>query len=284
MPKISILIVLLNITLNINYYNDSVKLEIFSYNLSFNYLIILILIFSFLSLIVGSLSGLYQTNMKRLLTFSTILNIGFMLIALATPNSNGLTYFLFYLIQYSLTSLIIFFILIALSYKIYLDSNNNIILQMSKKIGKNLDINFIYELIGLNKYYPLLILSLTFCMFSLAGVPPFVGFFAKIGVLISAMDSGYYFISLMAVIVSVISAFYYLRIVKLSQFDSSSKTNNVISTSLKNDNNENNENSSLTNTHSYILSLNIQILILFWIEPNIIFNTLNIISLNFYNL
>src|ERR1700742_24258 len=161
----------------------------------------LLLVSSILSLIIGTVVGLAQTRIKRLLAYSTISHIGFILLALLINTEQSIDSLLFYIIQYSITNLNIFLILIALSYIVNRSSAS--------------DIKYISELKEQFILNPLLSISLSICLFSMAGIPPFIGFFSKQFVLYSAIQSGYYFISIIAIIVSVISASYYLKIIKV---------------------------------------------------------------------
>jgi NADH-ubiquinone oxidoreductase chain 2 len=154
-----------------------------------------------LSLIIGSVVGLAQNRIKRLLAYSTISHIGFILLALAINTVQSIDSFIFYIIQYIITNLNIFLIIIALGYII--NKTNNI-----------KDIRYISEFKGQFYHNPLIILSFSICLFSMAGVPPLIGFFSKQYVLYSAIQNGYYFIAFVAIFVSVISASYYLKIIK----------------------------------------------------------------------
>jgi NADH-ubiquinone oxidoreductase chain 2 len=257
MPKISILILLLEIKTGIvsnkiinpvsndilesidsiildfykpiNIINDSSFLNI---NIDFKDLIFnlhnnnivknLLLISSLLSLVIGTIVGLAQIRIKRLLAYSTISHIGFILLALAISTEQSIESLIFYIIQYSITNLNTFLIIIALSYIFYNSiQKKNILLKLNnnnintKNISENADINFISEFKGQFFSNPLLSLSLSICLFSMAGIPPLIGFFSKQFVLYSAIQSGYYFMAIIAILVSVISASYYLKIIRL---------------------------------------------------------------------
>src|SRR5215471_28417 len=184
----------------------------------------LLLISSMLSLIIGTIVGLSQIKIKRLLAYSTISHIGFILLALAISTEQSIESLIFYIIQYTITNLNTFLIIIALSYIFYnsiikqkniiLNTNGNYSL-INKNISENADINFISEFKGQFFYNPLLSLSLSICLFSMAGIPPLIGFFSKQFVLYSAIQSGYYFMAIIAILVSVISASYYLKIIRI---------------------------------------------------------------------
>jgi NADH-ubiquinone oxidoreductase chain 2 len=238
----------------------------------------LLLISSFLSLIIGSLLGLAQTKIKRLLAYSTISHIGFLLLALAINSEQSIDSFIFYILQYTITNLNIFLIILALSY-----INNNI------AKGNNLnikDLSYILEFKGLFFSNPLLSLSLGVSLFSMAGIPPLIGFFSKQFVLYSSIQNGYYFISIIAIIVSVISASYYLKIIKLL-FTATSDLplQSIISTKSIENNDTNNTEANkiiLTNTHSFIISTLTLSIILFFIKPSIILNSTQLLSLSLF--
>ena len=135
---------------------------------------------------------------------STISHIGFILLALAINSEQSIDSLIFYIIQYSITNLNTFLIILALGYIIF-----------GTATTAKTDIKYITELKGQIFTNPLLSLSLTICLFSMAGIPPLMGFFGKQFVLYSAIQSGYYFISIVGIIVSVISASYYLKIIRV---------------------------------------------------------------------
>jgi NADH-ubiquinone oxidoreductase chain 2 len=270
----------------------------------------LLLISSILSLIIGSLLGLAQIRIKRLLAYSTISHIGFLLLALAINTEQSIDSFLFYLIQYTITNLNIFLIILALTYIIYESAHskgshtdfNSFDLKTSN-IGNIRDIRYISELKGLFFSNPLLSLSLGVCLFSMAGIPPLIGFFSKQFVLYSALQNGYYFISLIAIIVSVISASYYLKIIKvLHTFeDKKFETNKTPKVSIKLKQSINTSNAVLTqsnnypsavavestgyiltNTHSFLISSLTLIILLFFLKPSIILNSTQLLSLSLF--
>jgi NADH-ubiquinone oxidoreductase chain 2 len=187
----------------------------------------LLLISSLLSLIIGTVVGLAQTRIKRLLAYSTISHIGFILLALAINTELSIDALIFYIIQYSITNLNTFLIIIAIGYTIQQSINQNLQLETinskfyytKNKDGQNEetvnDIKFISELKGQFFSNPLLSLSFTICLFSMAGIPPLIGFFSKQFVLYSAVQNGYYFMAIVAILVSVISASYYLKIIRV---------------------------------------------------------------------
>ncbi|OSC96162.1 NADH dehydrogenase subunit 2 [Trametes coccinea BRFM310] len=253
MPKISILIFLLEIQSQIG----NSLLTIFSLSLKN-----LLLISSLLSLLIGTIVGLSQSKIKRLLAYSTISHIGFILLALAINTEQSIDSFLFYIVQYSLTNLNTFLILIALGY--VLKNNSQTILESFQ------DIKYINELKGLFFNHPILSLSLTICLFSMAGVPPLLGFFSKQFVLYSAMQSEYYFIGIIAILVSVISASYYLKIIKVLH----SENKEVIEDS--------NDNSPLSSLHSFMISTLTLFIIFFILKPSILLNSTQLLALSLF--
>jgi NADH-ubiquinone oxidoreductase chain 2 len=248
----------------------------------------LLLISSLLSLIIGTVVGLAQTRIKRLLAYSTISHIGFILLALAINTEQSIDSLLFYIIQYTLTNLNIFLIIIALGYIIksgsYSNKNN------SNYSGDEKDIKFISEFKSQFFLNPILSLSLAVCLFSMAGIPPLMGFFSKLFVLYSAVQNGYYFISFVAILVSVVSASYYLKIIKvLHTSPEEEDTSYVVQsndklTSTSHSNNEVEEqNTILTNFHSYLISSLTLFILLFILKPTLILNSTQLLSLSLFN-
>jgi len=187
-----------------------------------------------------------------------------MLLALAVSGQESIDAFLFYLIQYSLTSVNSFFILLAFGYLI-----NS---QISGRTAQNSDIQFISQLSGQFRQNPILALSMIVCLFSMSGIPPLMGFFAKYAVLYTAIHNGYYFISLVAILTSVISAAYYLRVVRVLYFDEA-----VGGTSSVSEDTE-----VLTSTHSYIIAVLTMFILLFVLQPSIILNSTQLLAMSIY--
>ena len=163
------------------------------------------------SLVLGNLAAIAQTNLKRMLAFSTIAQMGFVLLGLSAgvidgntlSAANAYSSAMFYVVSYVLTTLAAF----------------GIILLLSRAGHEN---EAISDLAGLNQRSPLYAAVMAACMFSLAGVPPMIGFYAKFSVLQALVTSGQTWLIMMAiiaVIMSLIGAFYYLRVVKLMYFD-----------------------------------------------------------------
>jgi NADH-ubiquinone oxidoreductase chain 2 len=314
----------------------------------------LFLISSILSLIIGTVVGLAQTRIKRLFAYSTISHIGFILLALAINTEQSIDSLLFYIIQYTITNLNVFLILLALSYhlmaaaqvqqptkltnltnqifpsklnKFFLDPHriySGTPYTNTKGAKKHLclpetvkDIRYITELKGQFFINPILSLSFSICLFSMAGIPPLIGFFSKQFVLYSALESGYYFISIIAIIVSVISASYYLKIIKVLHLvptmqaqaenyvdhttsEYKATENLVISTAdiivpINLSNNLNYKQSiantsyasqgtiNLTNFHSFLISSLTLSIVFFIFKPSIILNSTQLLSLSLFN-
>jgi NADH-ubiquinone oxidoreductase chain 2 len=179
-----------------------------------------LLVSSLLSLIIGTVVGLTQFRIKRLFAYSTISHIGFILLALSINSIESIQAFIFYLMQYSISNLNAFIILISIGFSLYCYVNNN---EEYKELAdkNNSPIQLISQLKGYFNINPVLALSLTVTIFSFVGIPPLIGFFAKQMVLSAAIDSGYVFLALIAILTSVISAVYYLNIIKEVFFDKS---------------------------------------------------------------
>jgi NADH-ubiquinone oxidoreductase chain 2 len=206
--KISIFIFLLEL---VHYTSNSLFNFQFSWSSS-------LLISSLFSLIIGTVVGLSQYRIKRLFAYSTISHVGFILLALSINSVESIQAFIFYLMQYSISNLNAFVILISIGFSLYYYVNDN---EEFKELAdkNNSPIQLISQLKGYFYINPVLALSLAITIFSFAGIPPLVGFFAKQMVLSAALDSGYVFISLVAILTSVISAVYYLNIIKRMFFD-----------------------------------------------------------------
>ena len=176
---------------------------------------------SFLSLIIGSVLGLTQFRIKRLFAYSTISHLGFMLLALSINSIESIQAFLFYLMQYSISNLNAFVILISIGFSLYPFVNNGPLKnQYNNLLDKNNSpIQLVSQLKGYFNLNPVLALSLAITLFSFVGIPPLIGFFAKQMVLSAALDSGYVFLTLTAILTSVISAVYYLGVIKQILFD-----------------------------------------------------------------
>lgn len=204
--KISIFIFLLELV----YHTNNSGWEISSYNsFEFNWTYGLLLS-CFFSLLIGTVLGLTQFRIKRLLAYSTISHVGFILLALSICSIESTQAFIFYLIQYSISNLNIFIVLITIGFSLY---KGNF---YSKNLleANNSPIQLINQLRGYFYINPLLSMSLVITIFSFIGIPPLVGFFAKQMVLSAALDNGYIFITLVAILTSVIGAVYYLNIIK----------------------------------------------------------------------
>ena len=283
----------------------------------------LLLISSLLSLIIGTIVGLAQTRIKRLLAYSTISHIGFMLLALSVNTEESIDSLIFYILQYTITNLNAFLIIIALSYTFvsgyqtnravgsaatngsFHEATTNLpassfLINLSstrKALNKtNFDIKFISELKSQYELNPLLSLSLTICLFSMAGIPPLIGFFSKQFVLYAAIQNGYYFMSIVAIIVSVISASYYLKIIRVlhTSSDSTSEalgeylTLDQLSASASHSargasDNINYSISFLSNVHSFLISSLTLTLIMFVLKPSIILNLTQLLTLSLFN-
>jgi len=154
-----------------------------------------------LSLIVGNVTAIAQTNLKRMLAYSAIAQMGFVLLGmLSVFDDHAFSASMFYAITYVLTTLGTFGLLMILS-------------------RKGHDCETLDDLKGLNKKHPWFAFIGLVMMFSLAGIPPTVGFAAKLGVLEALVDGEHTFLAITAVMASLVGAFYYLRVVKVMYFD-----------------------------------------------------------------
>ena len=306
---------------------------------------------SLLSLVIGTVVGLTQSRIKRLYAFSTISHVGFILLGLSIHTVESTQAFIFYVIQYSISNLNAFMLILAIGYTLYCfvyndssldtenhqnttkennDSNNmgntvqnisnNIDTENSQNTAKenkeynniqdmdNSPIQLIHQLKGYYYINPALSISLAITLFSFAGIPPLIGFFGKQMILSAAIDNGYIFMALVAILTSVISAVYYLAIIKEIFFEKSCYTLNTELTDFNADGwtkgiEGNSHNIQLQNhidgtdhiniqLQNIVLSsyLSLTIAIITWIVtlfifiPDTLLNVANLISLILFNL
>ena len=160
----------------------------------------IIVFLSIASMIFGAIAAIGQTNIKRLIAYSSIGHIGYTLAGLATGTNDGIQSSIIYISIYVIMNLALFSCLLMLKRK--------------DQYYENLD-----DLSGLSKNHPLLSLSLLIILFSLAGIPPLAGFFAKFYVFKAVIEQSMYFLAIVGLLSTVIAAFYYLRIIKIIYFD-----------------------------------------------------------------
>tara|TARA_B100001964_G_C13988791_1_gene489683 strand:- start:165 stop:773 length:609 start_codon:yes stop_codon:yes gene_type:complete len=197
---------------------------------------------------VGSIAAIIQKNLKRLLAYSSIGHIGYLLIGLASANFQGIKGLIIYITIYLLMSVGIFTIILSLKIKDrYVESLN--------------------DLSGMSKKNPIFSLCIAIIMISLAGIPPFAGFFGKFYIFIAALKSGLIYLAILGVIASVISAYYYLRIIKIMYFEEpqfSYQTN-------------------LSRIATIILFLSVIAISLFIVYPSFLIDISSEVSLSFFN-
>ncbi len=160
----------------------------------------MLMILAVLSMAVGNITAIAQTNIKRMFAYSTIAHMGFMLVGILSGTLEGYGSAMFYAVVYVLMSLGGFGMIMLLS-------------------REGFEADTLNDFKGLNQRSPWLAFMMLLLMFSMAGVPPTVGFYAKFSVLNAAVQAGHLQLVVMAVLFSLIGAFYYLRIVKLMYFD-----------------------------------------------------------------
>ncbi len=160
----------------------------------------IIIFLAIASMFLGAIAAIGQTNLKRLIAYSSISHIGYALAGLATGSNDGIQSAVIYITIYILMNLGFFSCLLMLK-------RNNVYYE---------DID---DLSGLSKNHPLLSLSLLVILFSLAGIPPLAGFFAKFYIFKSVLEQSMYFLAIVGLLSTVIAAFYYLRVIKIMYFD-----------------------------------------------------------------
>ncbi len=168
----------------------------------------MLIMLAVLSMIIGNVVAIAQTNLKRMLAYSTISHVGFILLGILSGSQEGYAAAMFYTIVYSLMSL----------------GGFGMIILMSRQ---GFEADTIDDYKGLSKRNPWYALMMLILMFSMAGIPPLVGFYAKLTVIKSIIDINLVSVAIVAVVMSVIGAFYYLRIIKVMYFDEPKQTNSL---------------------------------------------------------
>lgn len=238
-PKIAIFTVLIKL-LYITFFNFS------------DYWSSYLIVCSLFSFVIGSMGALYNINLKRLMVYGTINHIGFILLALSTVSVEGVQASLFYITIYLILNLNFFSITLSLR-----NSNNFRVLQN------------ITDFSSLFYKQPILSVLLILNLFSMAGIPPLSGFFSKFYVLYCSMNSDMIFISMFAVTISVVSCFYYIRMVKTSLFEFEGYKDVKVLKSVSND-------------FTFVIIVTSLFNILFFINPNFLLSICYIVSHNIF--
>ncbi len=160
----------------------------------------IIVFISIASMIFGAVAAIGQKNLKRLIAYSSISHMGYALAGLATVSNQGIQSSITYISIYLVMNLAFFSCLFMLKRK--------------EKYYENIE-----DLSGLSKKHPILSFSLLIVLFSLAGIPPLAGFFAKFYVFLAVIEQSMYFLAIVGLLATVVAAFYYLRIIKIIYFD-----------------------------------------------------------------
>ena len=197
LPKVAIFLILLKLTNSI-----FIELQIYWSDM--------VLVLAIISILIGSVVAIVQTNIKRLLAYSTIANVGFILLGIYTGPNSGFNAALFYMMTYTLFTTAMFGLLCEIKH--------------GTKSAED-----IADLSGLNYKYPALAATILVIMLSMIGIPPFLGFYAKFYIIQSLILTNNVYIAVFAVIMTVIGSFYYLRVIKVIYFDNLDDKINSIS-------------------------------------------------------
>ena len=160
----------------------------------------IIIFLSIASMLFGAIAAIGQTNLKRLVAYSSIGHVGYVLAGLATGTNDGIQNSIIYIVIYIIMNLGLFSCLLMM--------------RRNNEYYENIE-----DLSGLSKNHPMLSLSLLIILFSLAGIPPLAGFFAKLYIFKSVIEQSMYFLAIVGLLSTVIAAFYYLRLIKIMYFD-----------------------------------------------------------------
>jgi NADH-quinone oxidoreductase subunit N len=159
---------------------------------------------AYLSILIGTLGAFSQKKWKRFIAYSSINHVGFLLIGFSTGELEGLFSLIFYIVIYIIMMFGIFLFVLSLRYYQY---------------PTHFQIRYIKDLTSLFLYNPVLAFTLTLILFSMAGIPPLIGFFSKIFILLPGLQNNMYSLTIFAVLMSCIACFYYIRIIKTMYFD-----------------------------------------------------------------
>ena len=160
----------------------------------------MLIILAVMSMVIGNFAAIAQTNIKRMLAYSTISHMGFVLLGILAADENGYSAAMFYVVVYVLMTLGTFGMIMLLS-------------------REGFEAEKLDDFKGLNRRNPWYAFMMLLLMFSMAGIPPTVGIYAKLSVLQAVLSAGYIWLAVVAVLFSLVGVFYYLRIVKLMYFD-----------------------------------------------------------------
>ncbi|MBF0248233.1 MAG: NADH-quinone oxidoreductase subunit NuoN [Alphaproteobacteria bacterium] len=160
----------------------------------------IVVLLSILSMSIGAFAAIAQVNIKRMMAYSSIGHVGYALMGLAVANEQGVTGVLIYLAIYVFMNVGVFACILAM------------------RRGDRM-VESIYDLAGLAKSHPGMAAALAVFMFSMAGIPPLAGFFGKLYIFLAAIEAQLYTLAIIGVLTSVVSAYYYLRIIKIMYFD-----------------------------------------------------------------
>jgi NADH-quinone oxidoreductase subunit N len=221
--KIGSLVVLINLVTTV------LKDCLYAYNISLQILVVL-------TLAVGAIGAIRQTSIKRLLGYSTILNMGYVLLALTARNVEAIQASLLYAIIYAVTMLGLFGLLMAV-------------------LGEKIEVATLDSLSGISNNHKLISLLIAILLFSLVGIPPLAGFFGKLYVFQAAIKEGLYYLTFAGILASVVAAYYYLKIIKIMYFDPATSQVSEGTISLK---------------IIFVTTISILFTVIFLIYPNII--------------
>jgi NADH-quinone oxidoreductase subunit N len=168
----------------------------------------MLVVLAVLSMAIGNIVAIAQTNIKRMLAYSTISHVGYVLLGILSGTAQGYQASMFYMISYVLVAAGTFGVILLLA-------------------RQGFESDKIDDFRGLNARSPWFAGMMAILMFSLAGLPPFIGFWAKLGVIQAVLGVDYIWLAVVAVLFSVVGAFFYLRIVKLMYFDDPTETSSI---------------------------------------------------------
>jgi proton-translocating NADH-quinone oxidoreductase chain N len=202
-------------------------------------------------MVVGALGALQQRKIKRLLAYSSIGHVGYMLVGISTGTVEGMQGVLIYIILYMVMSTCMWTTLLSLTFQ--------------NKIGR---VRYLTDFVGLSKINPVLAITITLTLFSMAGVPPLAGFFSKLFVFSAAVDASMYLIVIVGVLTSCIGAYYYIRLIKVMFFEKVTSWNVY---------------KSLDREKSLVLGITFLIILCFFLYPTPVITITHNMALSLYH-
>ncbi|KNF06925.1 NADH dehydrogenase subunit 2 (mitochondrion) [Puccinia striiformis f. sp. tritici PST-78] len=234
--------------------------------------VFILLVVAIASLVIGTVTGLVQTQLRRLLAYSTISHVGFIVICLSLETESSNNALIFYIVQYSLSTLLMWNCITAI------EAGERKWMMLGGSVKGR--VNYISDLRQSFSRYSIITFSIVISLFSMSGLPPLVGFIAKINVLWSSVEEGAIVMFIIAIMSSVVSASYYLKTIKIIMFDEPNQdqefSSRVIPLNTNNTDDSINGTSNISPIHAYSISTCTAFLSLFILDSELLINSIEL--------